>query len=181
VLTNVGGLGLDLEATKYLLWHKGTLTCTEIQDAKEEDEATQFHHNGRVYTKYSSDNLDDYMKFLEQGVIKQLQTNLASMRRCDDNVNKGQAIVFMDASKGKNLDEIHTLCEDQGGTLKSMRAILDEICQDSDSIVSWHPAFSITCTNYNDVLSFDSDGEIVDSHMFAVALGSETHSLHNEL
>jgi hypothetical protein len=136
-------------AAAYLVRHKGTMTCIKIQDTK----------NSKAHTKYSSDNLDDYMKFLEQAVIKQLHSGLATHKQCYVGVDHEIPIA---SPKGKSQDEIRTLCESQEGKFKSMKTMLDEICQNPDSILmNWRSAFSITCDNYNDILTFNKNGEIV--------------------
>lgn len=107
---------------------------------------------------YSSERFDGLIDFIKKGLIESLNMQLI-YDGCDI---EHKPSAFIELSEEKNIDKIRTICEAMGGAMISARDLIESICQ-KPVVLAEHPLFSITCSNYKDILTFDdSTGRIAD-------------------
>ena len=75
-------------------------------------------------------------------------------------------IAMVDSNAGEatsNADFIKITCNNLGGKLQSTHETIDVLCQKEgvDYKLAGNNIFSITCGNYNSLINFDDEGEIL--------------------
>lgn len=175
-LDNVEYFKINDAVVAFLLRNKATLNCLDIHDAEHYFEK-YFVYDGQIYHRYGGENFESFIKFLEKSFIKEFRIGLDTFRLCKAG---DETISSFGSDDQTNAENLRDICAEQGGKIASMREYMELLCDRFKDYSFGDDIFSITCSNYKDVLVFDHNGELIDSEIMASALASST-SMHNEL
>ena len=155
-------------AIAYSLRHKGALDCPKIKSVEKDVLYKNFFYEEQFYSKPQSDDYQKYIEFVEKNLIAQIKSDFSSVRLCkmDD-----KFVGFVDPALSE-ADTVQMLCKGVGGTLQSMREVIETICQKfgpSKVLASNFEILSVTCSNYESYINFDADGEILYTKIIELA------------